>query len=134
MEIIIHRSSIVIVRKVENTQRVTTSIGGSTMATSKVQEDSVGVIFTSTIKDQDGTIVDLSGASVIQFIFENPLGELLVVDGETVNGGTDGQIQYVVESGDLGVPGSWKYQTRVAWTGVIYYSSITKFKVVANLS
>lgn len=104
------------------------------MAASKVQQDSIGVIFTSTIKDQDGTIVDLSDASVIEFIFDNPLGELLVVNGEAVNDGTDGQIQYVVQSGDLGVPGSWKYQTHVGWPGISLYSSISKFKVIANLS
>jgi hypothetical protein len=103
------------------------------MAVSQVQQDDVGVLFRLTIVDQDGIVVDLSNASLKQFIFQKTDGTILTGTASFVTNGVDGKIQYSMQDGDLSVIGTWKYQAFVAVGSSSLYTTIGKFKVLKNL-
>ena len=73
----------------------------------------VGTKFITTIVDQDGDVIDLSGAITKELLFKKPKskGTLVKTAVFPLNGdGTDGKIQYISVVGDLDTSGDWKIQ------------------------
>jgi hypothetical protein len=79
----------------------------------------VGHTFEVTVKE-DGSALDISGASVKQIIFERPSGTTFTEDAVFVTDGSDGLIKHVTEADDLDESGRWAMQgyfTLGVWTG-----------------
>lgn len=103
-----------------------------------IQEDihvgDIGTVFTLTIKDEDGSPVDLSSATIKQILFKSPKTKTLLTKAATfVTSGSDGKIQYETIDGDLDESGLWKIQGYIespSWTG---HTSKEDFVVYPNL-
>ena len=86
------------------------------------------------IQIQDcGTIVDISAASQLSIMLKKPNGNTLTKSASLVNDGTDGLMQYVVESGVLDQSGSWKIQALVVFNTSKWYTNYETFKVYRNI-
>lgn len=99
---------------------------------SEIHVGDIGTIFESTVLNQDGNAVNLSGATA-QFMFEKPDSSMLVVNCSFVTDGSDGKIKYVTVDGDLDQNGTWQYQVYYEVESEVKYSTINKFKVKPNL-
>lgn len=93
----------------------------------------VGTAFRVTVKDEDGEIVDLSSASVMQLWFRKPDGTVAVQTAFLLNDGTDGIMEYVTVEGDLDLPGKWRVQGYVEVGPSKIHSDIHRFKLWANV-
>ncbi len=92
------------------------------------------MLFRSTIVNSyDDSTVDISGASTRNFIFQDPNGATLTVQGSFLTDGTDGIIQYKALPTDLNQPGLWRYQIFLVIGNNENYTDITKFRVFQNL-
>ncbi len=67
-----------------------------------------------TIKDQDGAVVNVSGASSKQIHLKSPNGSIFPKAATFTTSGTDGKIQTTLASTDLNKPGAWSYYPVVA--------------------
>ena len=87
-----------------------------------------GATFEDTILD-NGVAEDISTATTLQFIFEKPDGTLATKTGSFTTDGTDGKMQYTIESGLLDSAGVWQYQTYVVTLTRVWKSEIVSFFV-----
>lgn len=90
----------------------------------------VRVLFT--IKEDD-EIVDISGATTKQIIIQNPNGASTTYTASFMTDGTDGQLYYETQSGELDIVGTWKCQAKVVLSGGTYRSPVQSFRVNNNL-
>ena len=81
----------------------------------------------------DGEIVDLSSASLMEFLIRKPDSSLLTVSVDFYTDGTDGILKYLTTSGDTDIPGLYKIQARVSLGSGVFYSSSSAFKVHCNV-
>jgi len=89
--------------------------------------------FEFTISDQDGTIVDISSASVLEVIFRKPDKSTFTRTAAMVTDGTDGKLQYTTVLADLDAGGPWRAQAEVTISSVPYPSTISNFTVLDRL-
>lgn len=101
--------------------------------TAEIHVGDVGTSFRFLVRDEDGQVIDVSGATGMKIWLRKPNGDVLEFDGSLVNDGTDGLIEYVTESGDLDAPGKWRAQAQVTYGGNVVHTEVTKFEVEANL-
>jgi hypothetical protein len=94
----------------------------------------IGTIFLATIIDQDGNVVDLSSASSLKIIFQNPSRTGKSVTALLYSDGTDGKIYYVLQDKDIDESGVWSYQGVIVIGSDTWHSSVVQFTVMANLS
>lgn len=100
------------------------------MPCADVRKGDVGVLFRNTIKDQNDTIVDISGATYMRLNFKKPLSSVLLsVTPVFSSGGTDGRIQYASVSGDLDEVGVYEMQAYIEIGSGNYHSDIKRFRV-----
>jgi hypothetical protein len=99
---------------------------------SEIHVNDVGTQLIITIKD-DGVVVDISAASLLQIILKKPDGKSYTKTGTFYTNGTDGKMTYTSIDGDFNVPGNYKIQGKVTLAGGTYYSSISDFQVYCNL-
>lgn len=78
----------------------------------KIHVGNVGVAFQTTFVDENGTAIDISGASTKQIIASHPDRVTNVYwPGSFITNGVDGGLQYVTNSsGDLPIGGDWRFQ------------------------
>jgi hypothetical protein len=76
----------------------------------------VGTVLRATVKDQDGTVVDISSSSPKQIYVKRPDGSVLVKTGSFTTTGSDGKLQYATIAGDLNQPGPYSFWPKL--TGV----------------
>ena len=76
----------------------------------------VGAVLTATVLDQDGTVVDLSGADDVLFLIQKPDGTTLSKDAVFDSDGTDGMVLYLLAAGDINTAGAWSYQVKATWS------------------
>lgn len=79
----------------------------------------IGSVIRLTLKE-NGTVVDISGASTKQIKLQKPDGTSVTKTASFTDNGTDGQLQYSTQSGDLSVAGRWYAQAYVvlgSWSG-----------------
>lgn len=106
------------------------------MAT-EIQEDCLGLTINPTlINPITGDPIDLTTATTITFRFLSPTaGTSVIEENGTVDGDpTLGKVLFSNDSDQFSVPGTWKYQVKIIFTGgIVFYSTISKIKVKANL-
>lgn len=91
------------------------------------------VQFQITVANCNGTAINLSTATTIDFLFQKPDGSLLTKAGSFYTDGTDGIVVYRTTTDDLDQSGSWRYQVYVVYDSNEQHTDIVKFKVFANL-
>jgi hypothetical protein len=99
----------------------------------KVHVGEVGTVFRGTVKDQDGSIVDISTASVKLMRFKKPGGTLVEKNATNTTTGLDGQMQYMTVAGDLDEPGTWEIQGYVEVGGGKWWTDVHHEHVEAIL-
>lgn len=105
------------------------------MATGDVRKGDVGTKFKVTIKE-DGSAVDLiagSGVDDKKFLFEKPDGTVLEKDPSFSTDGSDGQLEYITQEGDIDAEGQWELQVWVDITDGSFHSTTEKFHVYPNI-
>lgn len=105
--------------------------------TTIIHNGDLGTTFLLTITEEDGTTaVDVSTATKLQMIFEDPAGVSTAKTAVSNTTGTDGKIKYVSEAGLIDVVGTWRIQGYVEFgSGTSkYYSTVTEFIVRDNLT
>jgi hypothetical protein len=102
------------------------------MATT-VHAGDVGTTVEVTVTKDDGSALDLSGASIKRLKFK--LSKTLLRDGEFVSDGVDGKIKYttIVDDDVFKKAGTWKIQAYVELTGGKWNTDIAQLIVDANL-
>jgi len=84
-----------------------------------------------TVKD-DGVVVDISAATVTDFLIRKPDGSLLTVAADFYTDGTDGVLTYTTVEGDTDIAGLYKFQAKITLGGV-FYTSLATFKANCNV-
>lgn len=103
-------------------------------ATAQIFVGDVGTVFKLTVKDEDGTIVDLSTASTLQIKFKKPYASSAITKTATLDtDGTDGVMKYVAIAGDLDTVGTWSIQGHVNIGSLSLSTNISTFEVLATL-
>ena len=97
------------------------------------QVGDVGTGFVVQFTDENGTVLDISGATTKQIIFQRPDGTDLIATAVFVTNGVDGQAMYVTQANDLNQDGTWKIQGYVVLPNGSWHTQTGKFKVKANL-
>lgn len=98
------------------------------MPTAKVHKGDIGTVFQCTFKDQDGSVVDLSGYTSVQIIFLKPDHTAETKD-MTVTDAANGVANYTTVSGDIDQAGYWEYQGKAVIPSGTWYSLQKKFPV-----
>lgn len=93
----------------------------------------VGTIFEATIRDQDGTVVDISAATTKQLLLRKPDGTLLTKVASLTTTGTDGKMQYTTVANDLDQPGLWRIQGYVVVGAGSWHTDIYDARVHPNV-
>lgn len=99
---------------------------------SEIHEGDIGTKLLITVTD-DGSIVDISGATTKDIFIKKPNGAILSRTGVLETDGTDGKMYYITIAGDLDVAGNYKIQGRVVLPAGSFYTSTATFKVHCNL-
>jgi hypothetical protein len=104
------------------------------MSAGEIRYNDIGTPFRPTIKDQDGSVVDVSGATTLTIRFERPDGTTFDKDASLNGDGTDGVLKYVTVDGDLNGLGFWELQAYVETAEGAWWSDIYEFQVHENLA
>lgn len=94
----------------------------------------IGNRITLVVVDEDNAAVDISTASVKQFVLRKPDGTTATKTATFTTDGTDGSLYYLVESGLLDQTGVWTVQAIVTFGGATYHGQFVEFAVAANLT
>lgn len=89
--------------------------------------------FDVTIQDQNGNIVNLAGATTLNFLFQRPDGSFFTAAGSLFTDGTDGIVRYITLNTDLNQVGYWRYQVFTVIGSNENYTDITRFQVLQNI-
>lgn len=99
-----------------------------------VQLNAVGITIRLTIKDEETrAVLALGAASVKQIILKSPRSERAVKNASFTTNGSDGQLEYLTQDGDLNRAGQWQAQAYIEMGGIKTFSTIVPFTVVKNL-
>ena len=97
-----------------------------------VHEGDIGTVIELQVTE-DGSPLNVSGATDKQFIFKKPSLEILTVAASATTNGIDGKIQFVTVEGSLDEAGLWQVQAKVVLPSGTWKSSIIYIQVEANL-
>ncbi len=104
------------------------------MATPTIHVGDVGTVLRAEVKDEDGGVVNLAGASALVILLLKPDGtSLLTKTAVLYTDGADGIMQYVTIDGDLDQPGLWRIQAHVSIAGGDWHGEVAKFRVSPNI-
>lgn len=98
-----------------------------------IREGDIGTIFRGTLRDQDAAIVDLTGATTQEFIFQKSDLSYVTKTTSFLTDGSDGIIQYITLVDDLDLFGAWKIQGHVVLPAGEWKTDILDFTVERNL-
>jgi hypothetical protein len=104
--------------------------------TSPIVVDDFGTIFRVTVKECISDVltpVDISGASLITFVYKKPDDTTITKNAVFTTDGTDGQIQYITIAADIDQVGVWCLQAEVTLPTGTYRTSLVKFDVERKL-
>ena len=99
----------------------------------EMQLGAISVAITIPVVDQDGNIVDISGASSKQILLKKPDKTVLTNTAAFVTDGTDGLLQYLTIADDIDQIGIWEAQADIVITGFDGPTVVSKFKVLRNI-
>lgn len=100
------------------------------------QENNIGSVFIFEVLDEDGAIVNLATATLLEAIFRpSPSADSFTRTGLFTTDGTDGKFEYVTVDGDLVPAGKlWERQGRVTVPGLgTFKTFVREFVVKPNL-
>lgn len=89
----------------------------------------IGTVFQATIKDETGAVVNVSGASSKVIKFKKSDGSTVSKTASYTTDGTDGKIEYTIQSGDLNMAGDWQAEAIVTVGANTWSSTIHDFRV-----
>lgn len=101
---------------------------------SRIHDGDVGTVFTVTMKDEDGVVVDISSFTTRQLLYRKPDGTVDTQTAAFVTDGTDGKITYTTAAGDIDLPGNWRIQPKLTKAGGVLYGSAGDFEVYGVLA
>lgn len=102
------------------------------MSANEIHAGDIGTIFEVTV--MDGTeVVDISTATVKQFLFDAPGQATVTKDAAFVTDGADGKLRYTTVSGDLAYTGIWRLQVYIEMPTGKWHSDIASFTVHENV-
>ena len=102
------------------------------MSWQDIHVDDFGWIGKLTVQ-QDGSALDISSYSTLQFILTDPDGTAETKTAAFDSDGTDGILKYTIADGDIDAEGNWNVQARILKAGVELTSSEHTFYVAARL-
>lgn len=102
------------------------------MAANEIHVNDIGVKFLITVQE-DGSAKDISSMTTTDVIFLKPDGTTETVTGNFETDGTNGQLNYVSQSGVLDQSGSWQIQVHLANLTSQKRTDIGRFRVHDNL-
>ena len=97
--------------------------------TTVIHDTDIGTIFRLTVKDADGTAIDVSTATVKFIYFQKPDRSRLKKTAAFLTDGSEGIIQYVGVSGDIDQIGDWQVQGYVETSDGKFFTEVEKFIV-----
>lgn len=103
------------------------------MARYEIHLGDIGTIVERVIKDETGTIVDLGGATSLEFYFQKPDGTDTTVTASLTTDGSDGKMRYVSISSTWDQVGRWQGQARIQSGTLTLKSDVWEFHVYPNL-
>lgn len=99
----------------------------------EINLNTIGAAIVFTIVDQNGAIIDITGATEMKICLKKQSGVTVVKTAELVTNGIAGKIQYKTVAGDLDELGVWEAQARVTLSPTrVYPTKVNYFKVVRN--
>ncbi len=98
-----------------------------------LQKNAVGVPLIVPLIGADNLPLNVSAAIQLQLTFKKPQGQTITKTASLVTNGTDGQVQYITETGFLDQPGTWLIQARIITASNDWPSQIGQFTVTDNL-
>lgn len=81
----------------------------------------------------DGTLENLATATNLEILLRGPNGVTQTKQASLTSDGTDAQMQYVTQSGDLDDAGEWEYQGRFTKDGGTRWTHRAFFRVDPTL-
>ncbi len=93
----------------------------------------VGTQFVVTVQE-DGNVVDISGATTKQMKFKKPDGSIETRTASFQTDGVDGVLTYTTQAGDMNVIGLWELQCYIVVGPQSWHTSTTMFRVSDNLT
>jgi hypothetical protein len=102
------------------------------MAMGNFQVGDVGTVIELDVQE-DGAPVDISQATVKQFVFLLPNGAFFSRTAVFKNTGSDGKLIYTTVADDLSVPGNWRVQAYVTMPDGFWHTRAVGFYVASNL-
>jgi hypothetical protein len=103
---------------------------------SAIHVNDIGTAFNITLTDDQlpEQPIDLTGATTLEFCFEDPDGVIKTRTPTVVNPpGTDGLLQYVTVAADLDVEGPWKLQVHYVIPTAERRADVLSFAVKGNV-
>ena len=82
-----------------------------------VHQGDIGTELVVAVTDEDGEVVDISGATTLTIYLTRPNGTTLTKTAVLDDDGTDGLMRYDTVAGDLIAAGTWRIQGYVAGVG-----------------
>lgn len=105
----------------------------ATLARQEIHLGDIGTIVERTIKDETGTVMDISGATDLKFYFQKPDGTDVTVTAVLSGAGTDGKMRYVSLASTWDQVGRWQAQARIQAGALTLKSDVWEFHVYPNL-
>lgn len=100
-----------------------------------ITKGDIGTVLEATIVSETGAVVDVSGATLKQFVLRDPANAVTLKTASFSGTGTDGKIRYTTIAGDLALAGIYSIQGYVEIsTSPKFHTSIVTFEVSANLN
>ena len=98
-----------------------------------IQAGAEGIALRVTVKDENGVIIALNGATIKDIILQTPVKDLITAPMDFVTDGTDGLLEYLTTGVDIAEAGTYHAQVHLAFANVDARTSRMTFKVLANL-
>jgi hypothetical protein len=104
--------------------------------TEEIHVGDVGTALIAVFHEADGSIKNISTATLLQIILTNPEGTSTTYTATLTTDGTDGQAQYVTAStSDLSMAGFWWLRGYIEQGGTSkHHSNKVKFQVFSSTS
>lgn len=99
-----------------------------------MQVADVGTILVVTVNDAETeTAKDISSATVKEFHFLKPDGNVIEREAIFITNGSDGKLRYVSTADDFDVEGIYRWQIYLEMPGWTGHSNVDSLKVLKNL-
>ena len=102
------------------------------MSVNEIHKNDIGTILRVTIYD-GSTIVDISTATTKTIYLRKPNGVILTKTAVFYTDGSDGIIQYIVQSTDLDQDGTWGIQAYIVLSDGSWRTDMSTFIVYRNI-